>query len=214
MIKETMTVHEALSQRKILRERIKKATNDTFVTSNRHSNSKIGGEPIEDAKKTMLNNFKSLTDMVSRFNAINNAVSQSNATTKITVDNKELYLAEAIALRDEGSKIKFEILQEIQGQYQRSKKACDVYNRDLEEKAISALSAAYPKDSNKTKEDLEFLETQKEAFIVANTYEIVTGIKNIEDVIAKLENDVNTFKAKIDAAISVSNALTSIEIEY
>ena len=54
MNKETMTVHKALSELKLLDDRINKVIyTSIFCEANKHSNEKIGGVPIEEAKKGM-----------------------------------------------------------------------------------------------------------------------------------------------------------------
>ena len=50
-------------------------------------------------------------------------------------------------------------------------------------------------------------------FIAAQTMELVDPIK-IADEMEKLEKQITTFSVEIDAALSVSNALTEITVEY
>lgn len=50
-------------------------------------------------------------------------------------------------------------------------------------------------------------------FLTSQVMEIVDPIK-VADEIERLEALINTFTVEIDAALSVSNALTEISIEY
>ena len=48
MTTETMTIHEALSELKIIGDRIESAIRKEFVTVNKKSNKKVNGIPIDD----------------------------------------------------------------------------------------------------------------------------------------------------------------------
>ncbi|MPM29868.1 hypothetical protein SDC9_76409 [bioreactor metagenome] len=86
MTNETMTVHKALAELKIIDDRIQKAiSGGTFCIANKHSNEKINGVPVDDFKKTMQGSFDKASDLITRRNAIKRAVVNSNATTQVKV---------------------------------------------------------------------------------------------------------------------------------
>lgn len=65
----------------------------------------------------------------------------------------------------------------------------------------------------KVKPLLKSLQKTREAYIEAQTMELVDPIgvlKEMED----LETEIAEFTAEVDAALSVSNSLTEIEITY
>ena len=53
----------------------------------------------------------------------------------------------------------------------------------------------------------------QKVYMTNNTYDIVTGF-DIEKVIKELTDRIDAFKAEVDSALSVSNALTVIEFDY
>ena len=53
----------------------------------------------------------------------------------------------------------------------------------------------------------------KANFIKANTFEIIEGFDTAE-IISDLVDRIDKFKVDFDSAISVSNAITEIEISY
>ena len=53
----------------------------------------------------------------------------------------------------------------------------------------------------------------QKVYMTNNTYDIVTGL-DIEEVIKELTDRIDAFKAEVDSALSVSNALTVIEFDY
>ena len=97
MQKETMSVHKALAERKTLESRINGLINTSrFINVNKHSNEKIEGMPVEDYKKTLQGAWDKATDLIKRQEAINRAVTLSNAVTKVKIGEDEYTVAEAI----------------------------------------------------------------------------------------------------------------------
>ena len=56
-------------------------------------------------------------------------------------------------------------------------------------------------------------EKAKKDFITANSYDLVDPL-GIKKKIDKLEEYISNFKTEVDAALSVSNAITEITVEY
>ena len=82
---------------------------------------------------------------------------------------------------------------------------------DLEKRAEQYVIGIYGSKEGKTNTD--DLEKTKKDFINANSYELIDPIK-ILDKINALEESIASFKAEVDAALSTSNAVTEIEINY
>ena len=59
----------------------------------------------------------------------------------------------------------------------------------------------------------EEVQQAKDAYIKSNTMSVVCGF-DIKKEIDKLEAEISSFKAEVDAALSVSNATTMIEVVY
>ena len=96
-VTETMTIHEALSELKMLDKRISaKIHGIKYCVANRHINTRIDGKTIDEYKQNVQSEYQAVTDLIRRRAAIRNALSRSNAYTTITVCGKEYTLAEAI----------------------------------------------------------------------------------------------------------------------
>ena len=63
------------------------------------------------------------------------------------------------------------------------------------------------------KTNVEAIDAAKKMFIAANTYDFIDPL-GANDVANKLYDYVRIFEADVDAALSVSNAITTIEFEY
>ena len=96
-MKETMTIHKALSELKTLGDRINSAMEEaTFVVANKHSNAKIGGQSIAEFSQAAQQSLQSVMTLINRRNAIKRAVTRSNAETMVNINGKEYTVAEAI----------------------------------------------------------------------------------------------------------------------
>ena len=86
MTTETMTIHKALAELKILDGRIKKEIQSgSYCAANKHSNEKINGITIEDFRKTVQGTYDKVTDLINRRKAIKKAIVLSNAKTTVKI---------------------------------------------------------------------------------------------------------------------------------
>lgn len=94
MTTETMTVHKALAELKLLDSRIEKAIAEgVYCAANKHSNDKIGGVPLDDYIKIMQGGYDKAADLINRRKAIKRSVVLSNAVTKVSVAGNEYTVA-------------------------------------------------------------------------------------------------------------------------
>jgi hypothetical protein len=213
MTNEKMTVHKALAELKIIDDRINKAIQEsTFCIANKHSNEKIKGVSIDEVKKIIQGGYDKSRDLISRRNAIKRAVVLSNAVTKVKVGDAEYTVAEAIEMKNHGVTFKEYLMNTMIGQYKSAQAVILKENgTDLEKRAEQYVTGLYGSKEGKTNTD-DFEKT-KQDFMRANTYELIDPL-SILDKISTLEKEITDFKVEIDAALSVSNAITEIEISY
>lgn len=217
MTKENMTVHKALAELKIIDDRINKAiTSGTYVVANKHSNQKIHGMTIDEFKTQMQADFKKVSDLIARRNAIKRAVVASNAVTKVKVGGTEYTVAEAIEMKNHGMEFKDYFMRAISTQYVRAKNELDLNSGDpLEKRAeqyVLSVIQAQPKDS-KMAVDSDAMKNLRAQYIKDNQYDIIDPI-GVKNVIDGLDTEVSEFLTEVDAALSVSNAITVLDIEY
>lgn len=208
---KTMTIHEALSELKVLDRRFESKLSQTqFSAANKHSNTKINGKSLADFVKASEENLQSMMDMLAYRKAIRNALSQSNAVTKITVAGKEYTIAEAIEMKKTGMNLYRALYSTISNSLVASQRAVDRNNEGLDAKADSYVASMY---GARDKADVSEANVVREKYIEANTYEIVC-MDNLTRKAADIICDVDAFFSEVDAKISVSNALTTITIEW
>lgn len=215
--KEQMTVHKALAELKVIDSRINNAIRSgTFVVANKHSNDKIHGVTINEFKNSMRSDFQKVSDLIARRNAIKKAVVASNAVTKVKVGDTEYTVATAIEMKNHGMEFKNTFKKCLESQYAVAKNELDKNSGDpLEKRAenyVLSVIQAQPKDS-KMAVDSEAMKNLRAQYIKDNTYDIIDPI-GVKDSIEQLDNEISSFITEVDAALSVSNALTVLDIEY
>lgn len=213
MATETMTIHKALAELKVLESRIMKTVGDgTYCVANKHSNEKINGVSVEDYKKVMQGAYDKAVDLITRYKAIKKAVTLSNAKTVVKIGEEEYTVAEAIWMKNHGVEFDELLLNELREQYNKAQaKILKQNGNDLEQRAEQYVVGIYGSKEGKTNTD-DFEKT-KQDFITSQTFELVDPIGILEKI-EVLEEKISAFKAEVDAALSTSNALTVIEVNY
>lgn len=213
MTTETMTIHKALAELKILDERIKKEIQSgSYCAANKHSNEKINGIPIEDFRKTVQGTYDKATDLINRRKAIKKAVVLSNAKTTVKIADVEYTVAEAIEMKNHGIEFEAMLINAMDMQYKQAQAEVNRQNgNNLEERADQYVTAIYGQKEGKTA--TSDIEKVRKDFLESNSYEIIDPI-NVPEKLEVLRKKINDFMVEVDSALSVSNALTEITIEY
>lgn len=210
---EKMTVHRALAELKTIDSRIySKIINANYCRSNKHSNKKINGMPIEDFKQSVVDDYKSIVTMTNRRNAMKRAVVLSNAKTSVAIDGVTYTVAEAIEMKNHGIENMKRLLSQLEAEYTSA--INDVNRRNGEELEKSATNYVTGLFSSKDVKGLgEEAEAAKKTYIENNTYDMIDPL-NAKEKIDEIRGMIDTFMAEVDAALSVSNAVTEIEFSY
>lgn len=217
MTTEKMTIHKALAELKTMDDRIEKAIRSaTYILAVKHSAEKINGKTVANFKEDMRSGYQKVTDLIARRDAMKRAVVLSNATTKVKIGDNEYTVAEAIEMKNHGMEFRSTLLYHMNNAYVAAQNDLTRNGGEaLEKKAeqyVLAVIAAQPKDS-KMSVDSEVMKVMRQQYIDNNTYDLVDPM-DIAKVIEALDAEINEFNAEVDAALSVSNALTVIEFEY
>ena len=216
MTTEKMTIHKALSELKTMDDRIVKAMSINYVLAVKHSAEKINGLTVEKFKENMKSGYQKVVDLIARRDAMKRAVVLSNASTKVKIGENEYTVAEAIEMKNHGMEFRKGLLNRITKAYNEAQKELNNNGGEaLEKKAeqyVLAVIAAQPKDS-KMSVDSEAMKALRKTYIENNTYDLLDPL-NVTKIMEELDAEINEFEAEIDAALSVSNALTVIEFAY
>lgn len=216
MTHETMTVHKALAELKIIDDRIRKAIDDCYyVRAVRSGTSKIDGVPTSTYTDMIKSGYQKANDLINRRNAIKRAVVLSNASTKVNIGGKEYTVAEAIDMKNNGMDYVRYLLSRMTQMYMIAKsKFNDNSGEEIERKANEYVAHILSSQGgNVDKTDAKQIQALHDSYIANNEFvmldplDVGKKIEELDDMIAKFETDV-------DAALSTSNAITTIEVEY
>lgn len=212
MIHEKMTVHKALAELKTLDDRINsEITGSIFVKANRHNNMKIFGKSVEDFRADTTSSLQSVMALIERRNAMKRAAVLSNAATKVEIGGVEYTVAEAIEMNNHGMENWIDFRDFLRDQYSSVKRMVEFENG--EKLANACENYIQTMFGSKDKINNPDIETARKMYINSHSYDVVTGF-NIEKIISVITKKIDDFKAEIDSALSVSNALTIIEFDY
>lgn len=217
MTTETMTIHKALAELKTIDSRITKAIYSCdFVKAIKHSATKIDGITVKDFTNNIKEDYQRINSLIARRNAMKRAVVMSNATTKVSINGVDYTVAEAIDIKNHGMDFYDAVRSTMTGAYNEAQNELNRFSGDnIEKKAeayILSVIQAQPKDI-KMAVDSEAMKKMKEEYIADNTYDLIDPL-NTREEIKKLDNMINNFTTEVDAALSVSNAITTITFEY
>lgn len=213
MTTETMNIHQALVELKTLDKRIEAAIQEgDWVVANKHSNGKIGGIDLKDFVETIKSRHQKVTNLIARAEAIKRAVVNSNAVTKVTIAGKEYTVAEAIDMKNHGIERLRLFVRRLNHDYVQAKATADRANgAELEHRADDYVRTMI--GNTDVKGMTEEVKRLRDEFIKAQTMELVDPV-DVLKLMEQLNEQINAFEVNVDSALSVSNALTTIEVTY
>ena len=218
MTNEKMTIAKALSELKVLGNRITaEIRSATFCNVSKHTMRTLNGKNITDVKAEMQGSYDKIVALINRNNAIKKAVNKANASTIVSIGGEQMTVAEAIYMKQTGIDYMKALLNTMATQYTNTQsllqnnngekltKACETY--------IIGLYGTNSSNNTISDEMVEIINAARAKYIDENTFDLIEGIdtkKAIED----LKNKIDAFEAEVDADITVANATTEIEINY
>jgi len=209
----TMSITRAIVELKRLNSRIENAiSGGKFVakTVGKNSFKKVVGanDSVESMSAKIQASFDSVESLIEMRGKIKAAIVLSNATTKVTVMEKEMSVAEAIELK---STITFRhmYLRVLQTQLAREMVDVEKANMVLDSTIEVSLNSIYGSEKTKISEDVykSVANPQKEQKEAA----LLDPMK-IEDKIKKLTEQISIIESEVDFTLSESNAKTVITV--
>ena len=209
---EVMTVHKALAELKVLDSRIESAIlSGDFVITKKNNQDTVKGKTAEQYKAKAAEVFQKASDLILRRNAIKNAVVVSNAKTTVKIGDKDYTVVEAIEKKNHGMDYYVQLRDVLRQQLAKQKSELEKHNASLQQKAEQFVTGLMGNKDAKTNGD-EF-DASVRTYIKSNSMELIDPV-GLEKRIEELDSMITAFMTEIDAALSVSNALTTIEITY
>lgn len=216
---EKMLVAEALDKRDFLAKKISdeiRRLEPISVKRKGDPRIKETGQSVEDFEKDAKSTYQSINDMISLYDRINVAVTLHNAETKITVNGKEMTVAEAITRRKSltmNSDFRTKLHEKLENCFNRALVMYNNLDRDLinsREQLVNGLLANQGPGEKKSNID-EIQAKSIDIVIDPMTPEYIDPL-NLKTEIEKLDEETSELISKINTAIKVSNASTYVEV--
>ncbi len=202
----SLSVARALVELKTLDNRINKIISSTTWVMYKTKNINYGTTEDEFKKKTLAEH-QSLNDLIKRRNLIKNAIIMSNASTNVQVGGQTMTVAQAIEYKQTIS-YKRTLLDNLKHQRQRVIVESEAHKQRVQSKIDDNIRIICGKD---TKPDANTIQTISEGITKGDPIEVFDPLC-LEELIKKLENEIEEFSANVDYVLSESNALTTIVV--
>ena len=212
MEKQNMSVHAGLGELKKIKQRLTNSIeNGLYLGCKKKSAEKVSGTDYsnEEFCTRVKADMQSTTDLMKRYGAIKSAIVLSNATTNLSVGTEEMTVAEAIEYK-KTIEYKKQLLKILKDKRNNIFSQVALYNERVENNLDNQLISLGVQDKNSSA--AKNLENFMEQYRSQNGWDIIDPLK-IDDLIAKLEEEILNFETNVDVALSQSNALTYITIE-
>lgn len=205
---EKLLVTQALNELKLLDSRIvNEICKSKFVASAKTVEKNITPYCSKENFITKAKaSYDSINALIERKSKIKAAVIASNATTKVEINGVTMTVAEALELKTSIG-YKQDMLTDMKSQLASAKSEMEKRNLDLERKIDNILETMVSKDAKTKKDDFKEI---TDPMRTNGEYSLVDPLR-IEDVIEKLENEIEGFKSNVDSVLQISNCITTIE---
>ena len=209
----TISIHQAFANMKILKKRIPQKINTAIFINQKVASSKVlNGLPISTVEANMKQDYQSLKDDMALLAELTTKIQESNAKTLIKVGNTEYTILEALAIKNNIMDFKEDLLKEMNSQFVIISNTVQRSNDTLDDKADTFISETYKGLSANELKTNPDLKKEREEYITSRQKMLVDPLK-LKNEIEVLSKEIDNFVSNIDAALSVSNAITTIDIE-
>ena len=166
---------------------------------------------ISDAEKAIAeqsSKLQSVRDLIKRRNDLKLGIVKSNAEASVTIGDKVMTVAAAIE-RKTSIALDISLARQIRETYFQAKSQYEAHNTKIEAQADKQAETALQSDSEADKG--EAYEAIRKVFIKNNQAKLI-AIDEIEKLIEKMQDDIDTFEADVDIVLTESNTKTMITI--
>lgn len=210
MSKVTMTMHELLATIKRYDDRITAAIDKSFVAICRND-TPISNEEMYKNIDILKGNYDSATHLIDNYYALEAARIASNASTTVEIGGVKYTVADAIKRKHLIKNEKL-LLVHMKKSLRDAVATVSRINEEAARRADDVYSATLGQSQSPSTDALELAAKAKQNFIDTHSAELVDPNSLLEKIDA-LEKSIDTFETEVDAALSVSNALTTVEVE-
>lgn len=221
MVKETLTIRKALTQKKVLDNQIQELSSTRFVAVATSNRTVIDGLKQKDWVKDAQARFQSLNDKLKRREVLANAIMDANAKHTVSVKKfigidkqsdefEEISFASAIARKKYLSDLLTTLVKGMQKAVLTNSKAYQETERQAEEKVTERLYqefASVTQASGKVRQEREAELREQYSIELLDPNKLAENLMSFKEYI---EN----YLVEIDAILGHATEVTEITVEY
>lgn len=203
------TIHRCLAELKTLDARIDRASrNLNVVGTKKGSSDKVleTSETVVQFKESAMANYESVRKLISNRDLIKKSIVLSNATTIVTIGEKDYTVAEAIE-RKKSIQYEKTLLNRLKIQFRDILAGVNNNNARMEDNLERQENTM--RENGLSTDDIK---TSTELYRKQNGWEMIDPL-NIRLVIKELEDYIDAFETEVDHVLSTSNAITIVDID-
>ena len=209
----TYTITRALSRINALQDKIQKAADLTYVTT--VNTIKLNSEDTIKTLTDLKANIQSAEAIKLEILKLKLKIQESNLSTIVTINNKEMTVREAIELKYLYENYFSRISNVMTDQLRRSKLKQSAAQAEIENSQQEAIRQLTAMDSSisaeeveiRSKVSIELVRQTKELFVIS-----FNGTEDAENSVKNYIEEISTYLEEVDYVLSESNATTTIEV--
>ena len=208
--KRRMCITEALVELKLYDSKINKAIDGTtFVGEKKKSANTVGAVSVDAFNERAKAGYQSIIDLIKNRKELKAAIVQSNAVTKVTIAGVTYTVAEAIE-RKKSIDYEEALLLEMQNQWGETYTRYMSANLTVDNQVNKMMETFLGKDGDKSVKEDNY-NAIAGPYRAKNEHEMVDPL-GLQEKIQKLSDEIEEFRAEVDTKLSISNAITYIEV--
>ena len=209
----TYTITRALSRINALQDKIQKAADLTYVTT--VNTIKLNSEDTLKTLTDLKANIQSAEAIKLEILKLKLKIQESNLSTIVTINNKEMTVREAIELKYLYENYFSRISNVMTDQLRRSKLKQSAAQTEIENSQQEAIKQLTAMDSSisaeevesRSKVSIELVRQTKELSVIS-----FNGTEDAENSVKNYIEEISTYLEEVDYVLSESNATTTIEV--
>ena len=205
----SITITQALTELKLYDSKIRKSLSDSeFVGAEKTKLNKIGHITKDEFADKAKSDYQSVCDLITNRAVIKSKIAESNAKTYVTVNDIKMSVAEAIERKNS---VVYEqlFLNEMKNQFSKATQLMNKKNTEVDLQITKMLEIMVGKDASSS--TLADREATEKIYRENNEFSLVDPI-DIVNKIETLQEKIDGFLSNVDVTLSVSNAVTFIEV--
>lgn len=204
-----LTIHRALAELKLIDKKVESAINEIRPSGVMQKNQLVNGiAKLEDFEKDARAKYQSINDFLTRKAKIKASIVESNVKTFVEIAEKSMSVADAINQKGLNNPKK-ELIRVLKQRHKVSKSDLEKHNAAVDKSALKLAEVALSKEGVKI-EDNDAAKVI-DPYLDNNKFSLVDPL-DADKLVQKLQSEIDEFESEVDAVLSESNAITTIDI--